>query len=239
MSVSKFPNLSWNSIAGKPSVQASVFAILYVMSKALEKIHYRNAFYASSYRQLLLLNSCLVIILIGLMIWSSQLAQLRPQAIYFPTTPEGKLIANTPVSVESSTEPEVVAWAEKVAKSVFDFDYVNYRQSLQDLRQYFTAKGHAEYLAALEASTNMEAVKTNRQVVSAEINGQTEIFKKGLESGFFVWQLTVPLLITYENSAGKLLRQNVQATMVIVRGSMLEYPSGLSVHQMILKELDS
>jgi intracellular multiplication protein IcmL len=209
------------------------------MSKLLEKIHHRNAFYASSYRLLLSLNVCLSCILLALVIWSGYLYRLKPQAIYFPATPEGKLIQDPPVNQPYWSDEEVLTWAEKVAILVYDFDYVNYRQALQNLRTYFTQTGHAEYLKALTFSTNIEAIKANKQIVSAEVNGTPLIKSKGVNSGFFYWQAMIPLLITYENSSGKIFQQRVHATMVIVRGSTLEFPQGLSVHQMILEEVEA
>jgi intracellular multiplication protein IcmL len=209
------------------------------MSTLLEAIHHRNAFYASSYRWLLSLNACLFVILLALSAWSVYLYRLKPQAIYFPTTPQGKLIVDPPVNQAYLSDEEVLSWASKVAILVYDFDYVNYRQSLQNLRTYFTQTGHAEYLKALAFSTNVAAVKQNKQVVSAEVNGTPFVKNKGVKNGFFFWEVMVPLLISYENSSGKIFQQNVHATMVIVRGSTLEFPQGLSVYQMILEEVAS
>src|SRR5579863_537348 len=98
------------------------------MSKLLETIHHRNAFYASSYRQLIALNFCLFIIVVALSIWSIYLYRVKPQAIYFPTTPEGKLIQDPPLNQPAVSDADVIAWADKVALMVFDYDYVNYRQ---------------------------------------------------------------------------------------------------------------
>jgi intracellular multiplication protein IcmL len=176
---------------------------------------------------------------LALVIWSGYLYRLKPQAIYFPATPEGKLIQDPPVNQPYWSDEEVLTWAEKVAILVYDFDYVNYRQALQNLRTYFTQTGHAEYLKALTFSTNIEAIKANKQIVSAEVNGTPLIKSKGVNSGFFYWQAMIPLLITYENSSGKIFQQRVHATMVIVRGSTLEFPQGLSVHQMILEEVEA
>ncbi|MEY3183088.1 MAG: Dot/Icm secretion system protein IcmL [Pseudomonadota bacterium] len=209
------------------------------MSKLLEKIHHRNAFYASSYRWLLSLNTCLFCVLVALISWSIYLYQLKPEAIYFAATPEGKLIQDPPVNEPYLSDSEVLAWAENVAILVYDFDYINYRKSLQNLRTYFTQKGHTEYLKALNFSTNIEAIKNNKQIVSAEVNGTPEIKNKGINSGFFFWKAMIPLLITYESSSGKTFQQRVNATMVIVRGSTLEFPQGLSVHQMILEEVEA
>ena len=209
------------------------------MSKLLEKIHHRNAFYASSYRWLLSLNTCLFCVSLALILWSIHLYGLKPQAIYFATTPEGKLIQDPPLNEAHLSDEEVLTWAENVALLVYDFDYVNYRQALQNLRTYFTPTGHAEYLKALTFSTNIEAIKSNKQVVSAELNGTPEIKNKGVKGGFFFWQVMIPLLITYENSSGKVFQQRVRTTMVIVRGSTLEYPQGLSVYQMILEEVEA
>lgn len=206
------------------------------MSALLEKIHRRNAFYARSYRDLIILTLCLLLVFLGFAIWSVYLFNLKPQAIYFATTPEGKLIDDPPLNQPSMPNQAVMSWAEKVAILVYDFDYLNYRQSLQDLRQYFTQNGHADYLKALAFSTNLEAVKKNKQVVSGEVNGKSTVVKEGVQNGTYYWVLNLPLLISYENSQGKIYRQNVKATMTVVRASTLEYPQGLSVHQIILEE---
>ena len=207
------------------------------MPTLLEKVHYRNAFYVNAYRELVLLNLCLFVVLVALSAWSIYLFRLKPQSIYFATTPEGKLIDDPPVNIASLPDEAVISWAERVVKRVYDFDYLNYRQTLQDLRQYFTQAGYADYLSALKFSTNLEAVKANKQVVSAEVNGKSTITKEGVNAGFYYWVLNMPLIISYENSQGKIFQQMVKATMTVVRASVLDYPQGLSVHQIILEEV--
>lgn len=202
----------------------------------IEQIHHRNAFYAKAYRRLIGLNLFLFLMILLLSAWAISLYHTKAQAIYLPTTPEGKLIQDPPVNQAHLSDTEVITWAEKLLLMVYDFDYVNYRQSLQNLRTYFTPKGHGEYLAALDFSTNIEAVKNNKQVVSAEINGPAKIIQKGLNAGFYFWQIKIPLLIRYENAVGKLFLQRVTANLLVVRASTLTYPQGLSAHQLILEE---
>jgi intracellular multiplication protein IcmL len=88
-------------------------------------------------------------------------------------------------------------------------DFVNWRRSIQELRVNFTARGHAEFLKALEASNNLETVRKKKHIVTAKTRGVTRIINQGpmtVKSGWFKdtqryrWDLQIPIQLLYENS---------------------------------------
>ena len=90
--------------------------------------------------------------------------------------------------------------------SLYEMDFVSFRKTLQDVRDYFTQTGHQEYLTATEESRNLETVRAKKQVVSAEVDGRSIVPADGAlpKAGNRVyWRVEVPIVATFENATDK------------------------------------
>jgi hypothetical protein len=154
--------------------------------------------------------------------------------------PDGTMVENQDINIKdlNVNDPEnalVVYWAKQAAVAIYDYDYVNYRQALQGVRDYFTLNGHDEFLVALNFSRNLEAVKNNLQVVSAEVVGDVSVIS-GAYLDRLAWKVMVPLKVTYRNITDQPIEQNVIADLLIVRETTLHVPFyGIAIEKINLK----
>lgn len=203
----------------------------------LERILIRNEYYFNSYRRLGIILALLLLLNVGLLgfIWYQWLT--RPVPKYFPTLPDGIPITLVPFNKPIHSTEFVVNWAEKSVLALYSFDYVTYRKALQDSQNFFTVKGHAAFVKALYESTNLEAVKAKKQVVSAEIIGATKVVREGhiSKDSPYSWDLLVPLEITYQNSENQMNKQRGTVVMRVDRGSTLRYPDGIAIGQLVFE----
>ena len=225
---------------------------------SLDLVNIRNSFYLENYRKMLL-SIFLSFILMGLLIgFYFYQQQSTSGSRYFPTSPDGVLIEMPPLNVnhlklsnlltdnkgylidqpkinindlsKDQDNALVIYWVKKVIEIMFDYDYINYRRTLQDLRNYFAPGAHESFLQALDASKNLETIKNDYRIVRAEIIEEPEVKQTGVTSGRYAWNLHVPLNIYYENITNEPLIQKVLAKLWVVRIPALLSPFfGLSI----------
>lgn len=204
----------------------------------VERVLTRNQFYWDSYRLLALSFFLLFILIFALGGYAlyQQLTKGAPK--YFATTPDGRIIPRIYTTEPVYTNPnDVIKWAENVVVLTYSLDYITFRKSLQDSAQYFTWRGHVDFLRALQLSNNLEAVKENKQVVSAEVTGTSQLVRQGVEPGAstYSWDLRIPLTITYQNSEKSFLKQEGIALVKVQRVTFLESLKGLAIAELIFQ----
>jgi len=229
-----------------------------MITPALEWVLLRQKFYYRNYRMIVLLVFLVNILLLGLLGFLHYQSVTQPVPLYFPTLADGRWLEMPPldqaqlvlngqvISEPTAVQGELIVWGEHVAKAAFSWDFTNWRQALQDLREYFTAQAHMNFKQALAESNNIDTIKKKKYVLKAEIVGSSKIVTQGLLSikkGWFDteqryrWILQTPLKLTYENSAGERLVQNFLASMLIIRVSTLESETGLAIAQLVYEEV--
>ncbi len=156
---------------------------------------------------------------------------------YFATTPDGVPIKLVPYNMPFQTDDFVMNWAKNIVVPIYSMDFLTYRKTLQDNAQYFTWLGHANFLAGLKASNNLEAVKTKKQVVSVEVTGPVTLRFSGQRDSDqpYSWDVSFPATFTYQNSLNDIIKQSGTFYMTIVRDSTLRYPDGIAISQIIFE----
>ncbi len=257
-----------------------MYGVKCMPNQGLELVNTRNNFYRKNYHSAVINFLLLFSTIIALAIFVIFKHITTVYTLYFPTTPSGEYIKMPPLDVNhlmitnesfnpdgtlkdyplinisdlgENINPETAIieyWAKNAIVHLHDYDYVNYRQALQDIRDYFTLRGHDSFLEALRFSRNLEAVKLNFQVLSADISGPLTIDagKIGAKISFlkkawyfiirkktpqiFAWFIKIPITVTYENISSDPLQQRLIANMLVVRETTLRSPFfGLAIDQ--------
>lgn len=202
----------------------------------LELVMLRNNFYRDNFRRLMIACLILLGIIAGLMAYIFYQERNKPSPTYFATTTDGKLIKLVPLNQPNLQTNALLQWATEAGTAAYTFNFVNYRKSLQDVRQYFTKRGYQNFLKALTDSRNLEAVKTKKLVVSAVPTGAPVVLKEGVTStGRYAWQVQFPMLLTYQ-SASDTIKQSIIVTMLITRIPTLESEKGVGIASFVVRE---
>lgn len=195
----------------------------------------RNFFYRDNHRRLMVFSFLLILLNFCLFGFIWQQHENRPTPKYFATHDDGKLIDIAPLDKPNLRTNSLLNWATEAATSVYNFDFVHYREQLQKANVYFTTTGYKNFLAALKDSNNLKAVQQKKLVVSAVASGAPVILDEGvLEHGVYAWKMQVPMLITYQ-SVSEYFTQNVIIEMLVVRQSTLSKPKGIAIQYMLVK----
>ena len=62
------------------------------------------------------------------------------------------LSQNIDLSQPNQSDSAILAWANSTAVATFTYNYVNYRESIQNLSGFFTDSGWKEFMSALDKS---------------------------------------------------------------------------------------
>lgn len=200
---------------------------------ALVAVTLRNEFYRDSYRKVMIaLLLCIFIILslIGAFVY---IITHPPAPQYFATTTDGRITPLVPLDQPNLSQSALLQWANTAAVAAYTYNFVNYRQALQEASNYFTPDGWSGFLSALKDSNNLDAVLSKKLIVSAVATGAPVVLGQGLLDGIYSWKVQMPMLITYQ-SASQFSQQSVTVTMLITRISTLNSARGIGIAQFVV-----
>jgi intracellular multiplication protein IcmL len=205
-------------------------------SQGVESVIHRNLFYWNSYRYMALAVTLLIllnILLLGFIIYQRV---TWPTPKYFATTQDGRPLPVVNLALPYYTDTKVIIdWAIQAIQEIYTLDYVTWRKVLQDAEAFFTPKGYRDFLAALKESTNLNAVKADKYVVSVAVTGPSVLSRQGQRSSDvpYSWSLQIPVKVTYQNSANKINTQVGFMQIDIERASLLRYREGIAIAQLV------
>ncbi|KTD18834.1 IcmL-like protein [Legionella lansingensis] len=119
-----------------------------------------------------------------------------------------KIDCNYRIPAETTTVDQslVLRWATKAAVQSFDFDYNTIDTQLSKLKACYTDLGWQGFNDALQKSGNLNAIKTQKLIVSSMLSGPMQITQIKDNQ----WKVNIPLQVVYQNDKEKL----TQALMV-------------------------
>lgn len=203
---------------------------------ALVMVHLRNAFYRGKFRFALALYILSLIanaVLIGMIIylWRHPTAPL-----YFPADKIGRLIEVVPLQESNMSAQDVANWAVEAVEAAYSYDFMNYHEQLQNAQKYFTDYGWRNYMKALAASNNINALTQRKFVIIARVVEPPKIINQGILGGAQSWKFEMPVLVTYLmppfNDKSK-FQNPLVVTAVIQRQDILQSYKGLGIIQLI------
>lgn len=101
-------------------------------------------------------------------------------------------------------------WGERAAVQSFSFKPDALDAELEALQKCYTKSGWKAFNEALKTSGNLEAIRTNKLVVTSEVKGQAQV--KGVKEN--QWKVSVPLQVTYQNQEKQLV-QNLDVDLLV------------------------
>lgn len=198
----------------------------------LTEVVMRNGFYRDGQRKMILI---LLFSIVCNLILGSMLVYVithPPEPRYFATSINGRITPLVALNAPNQSDSAILQWANQAAIATFSYNFVNYRSELVAASGFFTAEGWDQFVSALGASNNLEAIKAKKLVVSAVATSAPVILQKGVLNGRYAWRIQMPILVTYQ-SASEFSQQNLNVTMLVTRVDTLNSPRGIGIAQFV------
>lgn len=128
----------------------------------------------------------------------------------------------------------VSCFARAAVKASLTYDYEHYQRSLLQAKKYYTLYGWQEFMRALKASNNLEAVKAKKLRVITHITGKASIKKSGVSKGVYQWALEFPIRTQYVDLNNKVYTVNDIALVGLTRTNEKE-TAGIGVWQLVIR----
>lgn len=194
----------------------------------------RSNFYRDSYRKLLNILIFLVGLAIVLSLFLGYSILSTSQSQYFASTTSGEVIPMHSLSEPVVTSDFILKWSSLLARQVYNLNFNEWEQQLQQVQPSFTENGWQAMNRALQSSGLISAIEQNKLVTSAVVVGAPVILTREILQGRFTWTVQFPLLITY-TSANESRKQTVVITMRISRVPVLDVSQGIQCDGFVAK----
>jgi hypothetical protein len=101
-------------------------------------------------------------------------------------------------------DPQVAAWAARVAAQVMTFSATNLDQRMAQSKDYFTPQGWDNFQAAVKSSRLVDKVRDEKDMITATTKLDPVVMQEGVENGVYRWIVKFPLALDFKNeTAGK------------------------------------
>ena len=216
-----------------PSIDYAVANILLGQRFSNERLHFTS-------RIATIVAIALLISLIGNIVMLSN----PPRYRYIPISTSGLVLPQIPVSQANHDDQFVVDWTIDAVTRLYSFDFMNFREQLQDAQKNLTAMGWESFQKSMKESNNFNAILGNKFVLTAVPTGAGKITKKGMISGNFAWKVEFPMLISYRSSGqrvrgessigeGRIITDSLNMTITTTRVGVFLNETGLGVKSII------
>lgn len=197
----------------------------------LELVIMRNAFYRDSYYQVLFAVLFLLIVNGFLAYIVYYKISNPPQPQYFAATADGRIIKVHPLSDPSLSDDFVVQWTADAVHKAFSWDFIHWREQMQEASNNFTPDGWRDFSASLKDSNNLKTLIDLKMVSNVEVTGSPQIIQKAVVAGHYAWNIKIPVLLSF-TSVEKTINQPMNLTVIVLREPVQYYPQKIAINNL-------
>ena len=158
---------------------------------------------------------------------------LRPEPVYFGMSRDMKLLPMTPLSEPILNEAALKNWVSEAVTMSFNLDYLNWKRQLNEARAHFTRKAFVGFALSLDREGHLPLLRQQRALMHAVIQGTPVLTRSGVVQGTLVWEFELPLLVSYETSAGRISNNAVTVVAQVQRVPATDYPMGVAISSLV------
>ncbi len=111
----------------------------------------------------------------------------------------------------------VIHWASNAILKLFDYDYIHYRQSIQNMRPYFNQNAYTKFIEAMYESRAIEPVKARSAILVPKLIKEPVIKKTSMMFGHLVWEIVAVIELNYQSAGFPDLIETLEVNALIAR----------------------
>jgi intracellular multiplication protein IcmL len=157
----------------------------------------------------------------------------RPKPLYFAVTADLKVLEMVPLSEPSLSDQALLNWTSQAVTSALSLDFLHWRQKLSEIRPNFDSKGFESYVRSLETEGHLKKIQTERLILSCVPVQAPIITNSAVVAGVMSWKVQMPILLSYQSSAGVSATQKLLAEIFLERIETHINPRGVIIKQLV------
>lgn len=184
----------------------------------------------------LLLMLILLLSQVGLLGFSYLSYYKRSPGEFFSALPSGADFPIQWLERPSVSTQALLNWAALAATATFTIDFVNYQQTIANLKEYFTESGYNSFLAALTQQGTLTTINEKKLVLTAVAIGTAVITREEAVDDVHTWTVEVPITVNYLSVSDE-EKQNKLVTMTITQVPTNIAPKGIGIERYVVRDL--
>ena len=160
----------------------------------------------------------------------------RSPARFFGRLTNGEVFEVTALDRPNVSTKALLSWVTLAATSTFTFDFFNYKDQLDAIKDYFTADGFNNFTASLETTGTLKTIEEKKLILSAVAIGPAIVLTEEEIGNKRNWRIQVPLIVRYQSANVDETRTQIVETLV-TQVSTEDAPKGIGIAQYIAREV--
>jgi intracellular multiplication protein IcmL len=200
-----------------------------------ELARFRSGYYRDKFRLLagITFFFALVNVVLVAVVFCLYLVQPKiPMDFYTSNLYNGKNTSIYPLDHSLVKPKKLVEWAQTSIVKSFNFNFVNYNDVFDNIKQYYTENGWNEYNNTLSKSGLLDNVINSKFFLSTIAPSSAIILEDGVVNGHYAWRVRMPIILIFkasENAAGPHVEQKITVDAIITRVPDVENPESVNV----------
>ncbi len=162
----------------------------------------------------------------------------RSSKHFFGRLTNGQVFEITGLDRPNVSTKALLSWVTLAATSTFTFDFFNYQDQLNAVKDYFTADGFNNFLASLQETEVLKTIKEKKLILSAVAIGPAIVLTEEGVGDKHSWRIQVPLIVRYQSANVDETRTQV-VEVLVTQVSTEDAPKGIGISQYIAREIGS
>jgi intracellular multiplication protein IcmL len=194
----------------------------------LEIVRLKNDFYRDGFNKIFL-ALILIGVAIGLLLLTSfYLHTRKPSPVVFVTDDDGRVFGPAPLDKAFLKDADLIQWVNDAIVRSFNFDFINYKDQLANIKSYYTDNGYSKLLALLGSYASESQVENGKLFVSAGASGTPVMYNEGIIDGRYAWILHFPIGLHY-SSGNKNSSATINLEITVIRTQVDNEIAGIAI----------
>jgi intracellular multiplication protein IcmL len=157
-----------------------------------------------------------------------------PRPRYFGVHPDLRLVKPVALNLPHIKTASLVNWTGRILTQSLTLDFAQWSKKLQSLEAQYSPQGFSGLINFLETNGYLQRVIAERLNLNCELIGSPLVTDTRLENKRYVWQLELPVLLTFHSSKGVEGSQKIMATVLVQRTEETFKPLGVEIKEVLL-----
>jgi intracellular multiplication protein IcmL len=201
----------------------------------LDRLAESNSKLSRDNRYLTIGICCLAILVTLTSIIALSLALREDKTSYFAVTPDLRIQELAPLKEPTVTDTGLRDWVARTVSSTLSINFLNWKEQLSSVSDSYTKECFEQVFKNLDASGNLKYVVDKRLSCAAIISKPPVIIQRGLLQGTYVWDLQVPVRVTFESSSRVENAMDWVVSVRVTRVASTRNALGIAISQLILQ----